>query len=76
MERKQQAVIGRIRWSEQGTSPWVKFRNITEYRAWGRELRKIRPGTKTEYEFFGHMTAEYLLESAREQAALESKHNN
>lgn len=76
MAKETQHVIGRIRWTENGTSPWVEFPSITAYRAWARDVRKARPGTKTEYEYFGHMSAEYLLESAREQGGLEKKHNN
>lgn len=57
-------VLGRLFWDASHPSPWVIFRNITEYRSWATNVRKVRPGTKTEYLVNIHWTAEQLLRSA------------
>lgn len=50
MSKPRGFVIGRLFWDAEHPSPWATFRNITEYRRWARDVRKVRPGTKTEYQ--------------------------
>lgn len=57
-------VMGRLFWNPTHPSPWVLFRNITEYRKWAADVRKVRPGTKTEYIVNIHWTPAQLLASA------------
>lgn len=57
-------VLGRLFWDASHPSPWVIFRNITEYRQWAASVRKVRPGTKTEHLVNIHWTPERLLASA------------
>ena len=34
-------VIGRIFWDEEHPGPWLSFKNITEFRTWARDMRKV-----------------------------------
>lgn len=65
------AYIGRLFWDKdrEYPSPWVPFRTISEYRQWGRDLRKVRPGTKTECIYVSPgWTAAGLLEHSKKGA--------
>jgi hypothetical protein len=59
-------VMGRLLWNPTHPSPWVLFRNITEYRKWATAVRKARPGTKTDYLVNIHWTPDQLLRRAAE----------
>lgn len=65
---KNSEILGRVIWDPTHSSPWVVFKNITEYRTWATAIRKHLPGVKTEYMYFGMHTPATLMESARVQA--------
>ena len=69
MSRKDQTTIaGRFFWDPAHPTPWVGFRNITEYRTWARNVRRELPGTKCEWHYVGLIhTAETLLRAAKER---------
>ena len=62
-------VIGRIAWDKEAKywSPWVSFPNITAYRRWARDMRKVMGfRAKAQYEYVDlGWTAEGLLELTR-----------
>lgn len=61
-------VIGRICWDKEGRypTPWVSFKNVTEYRKWTRDMRKaIGFPAKSEYALVDSVwTAAGLLNEA------------
>lgn len=61
-------VLGRLYWDAAHPSPWVIFKNITEYRTWAAEVRKARPGTKTEHSSNIHHSPRWLLDRAKGKA--------
>jgi hypothetical protein len=68
--------IGRLFWTSTITgrddypSPWVEFPNKTAFEKWRRDVRKARPGTKTEWAYLNlYGGPERLLEGARESQA-------
>lgn len=62
-------VIGRLYWDSKHPSPWMSFANITEYRNWARDIRKARPGTKTEYSYYDFCwTADAMLRNVQRDA--------
>lgn len=66
-------VAGRLVWSPGFPGPWVGFRNVTEYRTWARDIRKARPGTKTEVNMNIGWTAEALLAQVRRDSPIEEQ---
>lgn len=64
-------LAGRLHWDAEHTSPWVQFRTMTEYRSWAADIRRVRPGTRTEYTWVGWVhSAGSLLQSAQHAAGL------
>jgi hypothetical protein len=61
-------VLGRLYWDASHPSPWVIFKNITEYRRWAAEVRRARPGTKCEYVMNIHHNPAWLLACVRGKA--------
>ena len=75
--KTRQPVMGRLFWDPTHPSPWMSFPNITAYRNWAKDIRKARPGTKTEYAYYDMVwTADAMLSSvqwdAKEQAAYDA----
>ncbi len=62
-------LVGRLYWDADHPSPWVTFPHVTAYRRWARDVRRARPGTRTEYEMVETCgwTADALLARAAEQ---------
>jgi hypothetical protein len=73
LQYRNREVMGRLFWDTSHPSPWMLFRNITEYRRWATEIRKARPGTKTEYLVNIHWTPESMLRSVQETARTEMR---
>lgn len=65
---KNSEILGRVLWDSTHASPWVVFKNITEFRTWTTAIRAARPGCKTEWMYFGSHTPKTLLASALERA--------
>lgn len=62
-------VIGRLFWDGEHPSPWVSFRNVTEYRDWARDIRRALPRTKTQYAYVDWVhNSRTLLDAARSRA--------
>ena len=62
-------VVGRLFWDAEHPSPWVSFPHVTAYRRWARDVRRARPGTRTEYAYVGsvHSAASLLRIAERER---------
>jgi len=63
-------VIGRLFWGpdQQHPSPWMSFTSLTAFRTWSREVRRARPGTKTEMAYLDRWTAEAMLAHVQTEA--------
>lgn len=61
---KDNEILGRVLWEPGRASPWVVFKNITEFRTWTTAVRTARPSAKTEWMYFGHHTPGSLLRAA------------
>lgn len=60
--KKRDRVIGRLFWDASHPSPWMTFEHKTAYQKWATEVRKARPGTKTEFEYIDLVwTADAML---------------
>lgn len=69
-------VIGRLFWGpgKEHPSPWMSFTSLTAYRKWAREVRRARPGMKTEMAYLDLIwTAEAMLVEVQEEAAALAK---
>jgi len=64
MAAKKDRVIGRLFWDADHPSPWMTFDHKTAFHKWAAEVRKVRPGTKTEWDYIDLVwTADAMLRS-------------
>lgn len=61
---KNSEILGRVLWEPGRASPWVVFKNITEFRTWTTAIRTALPSAKTEFMYFGWHTPGTLLRAA------------
>lgn len=73
MSRGGGQVLGRVHWDAKHCSNWMLFPGITAFRTWARDLRKLRPEVKCEYNYLSIPGPEAILHSARQEAAYRAK---
>jgi hypothetical protein len=62
-------VIGRLFWDASHPSPWMTFDHKTAFHRWAAEVRKARPGTKTEWHYIDLVwTADAMLRQIQQDA--------
>lgn len=66
-------VLGRVHWDDKHQTNWMLFDNITAFRTWSREMRKLRPEVKTEYAMLSIPGPASILHSAQQEAAYRQK---
>jgi hypothetical protein len=67
-------VIGRLYWDATHPSPWMSFPHKTAFHRWTTEVRKARPGTKTEFAYYDLVwTADAMLSSIQWDAAEDAR---
>ena len=67
--KKRDRVIGRLFWDPTHPSPWMTFDHKTAFSKWVTEVRKARPGTRTEWHYIDlTWTADSLLSHIQREA--------
>lgn len=61
-------VLGRVHWDDKHCTNWMLFDNITAFRTWSRELRKLQPEVRTEYAMLSIPGPSTILFNAEQQA--------